>query len=73
MTVTDAAAALHVARVTLSKILNGSAGISADMALRLSKWFGTTPEMWLGLQTQYDLWQAESREQPVIEPLRKAA
>lgn len=73
MTVTDAAAALHVARVTLSKILNGSAGISADMALRLSKWFGTSPEMWLGLQTQYDLWQAESREQPVIEPLRKAA
>ncbi len=73
ITVTDAAAALHVARVTLSKILNGSAGISADMALRLSKWFGTSPEMWLGLQTQYDLWQAENREQPVIEPLRKAA
>lgn len=73
MTVTDAAAALHIARVTLSKILNGSAGISADMALRLSKWFGTSPDMWLGLQTQYDLWQAESREQPVIEPLRKAA
>jgi antitoxin HigA-1 len=72
MTVTDAAAALHIARVTLSKILNGSAGISADMALRLSKWFGTSPDMWLGLQTQYDLWQAESREQPVIEPLRKA-
>lgn len=73
MTVTDAAANLHIARVTLSKILNGSAGISADMALRLSKWFGTSPDMWLGLQTQYDLWQAESREQPVIEPLRKAA
>ena len=73
ITVTDAAAALHIARVTLSKILNGSAGISADMALRLSKWFGTSPDMWLGLQTQYDLWQAESKEQPVIEPLRKAA
>ena len=71
MTVT--AAALQVARVTLSKILNGSAGISADMALRLSQWLGTSPDLWLGLQTQYDLWQAEQRQRPMIEPMRKAA
>lgn len=73
MTVTDAAAALKVARVTLSKILNGNAGISADMALRLSQWLGTSPDLWLGLQVQYDLWQAEKLERPVIEPLRQAA
>lgn len=73
MTVTDAAAALQVARVTLSKILNGSAGISADMALRLAQWLGTSPDMWLGLQTQYDLWQAEQRKRPAIEPMRKVA
>lgn len=47
MTVTDAATALQVARVTLSKILNGSAGISADMALRLAQWLGTSPDLWI--------------------------
>lgn len=73
MTVTDAAAALHVARATMSKILNGSAGISAEMALRLSQWLGTTPDLWLGLQNQFDLWQASKQKRPVIEPLRKAA
>ena len=73
MTVTDAAAALQVARVTLSKILNGSAGISADMALRLAQWLNTSPDVWLGLQTEYDLWQAKQRQRPTIEPIRKAA
>lgn len=73
MTVTDAATALQVARVTLSKILNGSAGISADMALRLSQWLSTSPDLWLGLQTQFDLWQAGQRKRPAIEPIRKAA
>ncbi len=73
MTVTDAAEALQVARVTLSKILNGSAGVSADMALRLSQWLGTSPDLWLGLQNQYDLWQALQRQRPAIEPMRKAA
>jgi antitoxin HigA-1 len=60
MTVTEAASALYVARVTLSKILNGNAGISAEMALRLAKWLGTSPDLWMGLQTQYDLWQKSS-------------
>lgn len=73
MTVTDAAAALRVARVTLSKIVNGSAGISANMALRLAQWLGTSPDMWLGLQTQYGLWQAEQCKRPTMEPMRKAA
>jgi addiction module HigA family antidote len=73
LTVTEAAAALRVARVTLSKILNGNAGISADMALRLSQWLGTSPDLWMGLQAQFDLWRAGKRKRPAIKPLRKAA
>ena len=58
LTVTDAAAALGVSRKTLSAILNGRAGISPEMALRLSIAFNTTPESWLNQQSQYDLWVA---------------
>jgi addiction module HigA family antidote len=61
LTVTDAAAALGVSRKTLSAILNGRAGISPEMAVRLSMAFGTSAESWLNLQTQYDLWHAEKR------------
>jgi antitoxin HigA-1 len=61
LTVTDAAAALGVSRKTLSAILNGRAGISPEMAVRLSIAFGTSAESWLNLQTQYDLWHAEKR------------
>lgn len=59
LTVTDAAEALGVSRKTLSAILNGRAGISPEMAIRLSKAFGTSPESWLNQQMQYDLWVAE--------------
>ena len=59
ITVTDAAEALGVSRKTLSAILNGRAGISPEMAVRLSIAFGTSAESWLNLQTQFDLWQAE--------------
>ena len=52
---------LGVARRTLSALLNGHAGISPDMAIRLSKAFGRLPKSWLQLQLQYDLWQAEQR------------
>jgi antitoxin HigA-1 len=58
LTITDAAAALGVSRKTLSSILNGRAGISPEMALRLSIAFDTSPESWLNQQTQYDLWLA---------------
>jgi len=54
--VTEAARDLGVTRKTFSTILNGRAGISPEMALRLSKVFGRTPEGWLRLQLQYDLW-----------------
>ena len=58
LSVTEAAEALGVSRKTLSAILNGHAGISPEMALRLSMAFDTSPESWLNQQTQYDLWAA---------------
>ena len=59
LSVTDAAGALGISRKTLSSILNGRAGISPEMAIRLAKAFDTSPESWLSQQMQYDLWQAE--------------
>lgn len=73
MTVTAAAKELQISRVTLSKILNGQAGITAGMALRLSVWLGTSPDVWLGMQTQWDLWQAEQQPKPNIKPLERLA
>ena len=73
MTVTQAAKDLKVSRVTLSKVLNGKAGVTAGMALRLSAWLGTTPEVWLGMQTQWELWQAEQEPRPRIEPMVRVA
>lgn len=61
ITVTEAAAALGVSRKTLSAILNGRAGISPEMAVRLSIAFNTSAESWLNQQVQYDLWHAELR------------
>ncbi|MBI2997615.1 MAG: HigA family addiction module antidote protein [Deltaproteobacteria bacterium] len=61
LSVTEAAKALGVSRKTLSSILNGRAGISPEMAVRLSMAFDTTAESWLNQQVQYDLWQAERR------------
>jgi antitoxin HigA-1 len=57
--VTEAARALGVTRKTFSALLNGRAGISPEMALRLSKVFGRSPEGWLKLQLQYDLWKTK--------------
>ncbi|MDP2970267.1 MAG: HigA family addiction module antitoxin [Deltaproteobacteria bacterium] len=59
LSVTEAANALGVTRKTLSALLNGRSGISPEMAIRLSKVFGRTPEGWLRLQLQFDLWKTE--------------
>lgn len=59
VTVTDAAKALGVSRKTLSTVINGRAGISPEMAIRLSIAFDTSAESWLNQQMQFDLWQAE--------------
>jgi addiction module HigA family antidote len=62
LAVTTAAAHLRTTRVTLSRVLNGKAGISAAMAIRLSAALGTTPELCMNTQSQYDLWRARSRD-----------
>ena len=59
LTVTKAARALGVTRQTLNNLVNERAGVSPEMAIRLSKAFGSSPEVWLGIQMQYDLAQAE--------------
>ena len=65
LSVTATAEALGVSRKTLSSILNGHAGISPEMALRLSIAFDTTPESWLNQQIQYDLWVAKKSEKNI--------
>lgn len=61
LSVTKAAEGLGVTRQALSDLVNEKAGVSIDMAIRLSKAFGSTPETWLGMQTAWDLWQARDR------------
>lgn len=73
LTVTEAAEQLGVARVTLSRMINGHAAISADMAIRLSQWLGGTAEIWLRLQLQYDLWHAEKNSKIKIKPAQQLA
>ncbi len=61
LSVTRTAKGLGVTRQALSDLVNERAGISVEMAIRLSKAFGSTPETWLGMQTAHDLWQARDR------------
>ena len=72
LSVTEAAKQLGVSRVTLSRVLNGKAAISADMALRLHLWMGEnspSAESWLHQQADYDLWQAAQKGLPQVQPL----
>lgn len=73
MPVTKFAKHLGVSRVALSRLLNGNAGISAQMALKLSEALGTSPELWLNMQTQFDLWKASNEKRKKVLPLRVAA
>ena len=73
MPVGEAAKRLHVARSTLSRILNGRSALTAEMALRLSDAFGNEPRLWLDLQQQYDLWHASRRRRPRIGAFPRAA
>jgi antitoxin HigA-1 len=61
LTVTAAAKALGVTRKSLSELLNGKSGISAEMAIRLSIAFKTSAESWLSQQMQYDLWKVRKK------------
>ena len=65
LTVTRAAQGLGVTRQALSELVNERTGVSVEMAIRLSKAFGSTPETWLGMQMAYDLWQARERAREI--------
>ena len=67
--VTEVARHLRVTRPALSRVLNGKAGVSADMALRLAEAFKTEPDLWLRLQMQYDLWLASKKKRIKVKPL----
>jgi addiction module HigA family antidote len=74
MTVTDFAAHIGVARSTVTRVLNGSAGISADMSIRLAEALEQpTRDIWLKMQADYDFWQATQTRRKKIRPVRKAA
>ncbi len=69
VSVTAAAEHLGVTRAALSRILNGSAGISPDMALRLSEALATSPDLWIGMQMQFDLWRSSKKTRKKISRL----
>ena len=69
VTVTDAADRLGVTRVALSRVLNGAAGISPDMDLRLSKALSTTPGTWYAMQANYDMWKAQRSFRGKVRPI----
>ena len=69
ISVTDAAKSLGVTRKTLSELLNGKSGVSPSMALRLAIAFDSTPESWLNMQQQYDLYLA--RKNPALRRVKR--
>lgn len=75
ISVTDLAKELRLSRKTVSKILNERSAVTTDVALRLSRAFDTTPELWLNLQRNYDLWHTanETTDWQTIEPILKIA
>jgi len=66
MTVSEAARRMKVSRVQLSRLLNSRAAMTAEMAIRVALFTGTTPESWLTNQMQWDLWHASRRRRPAI-------
>ena len=71
--VPPAGGAAEVSRTTMSRVLNGRAGISADMSLRLSDALGTHAAFWSGMQMEYELWHASRKGRPKILPFHRAA
>jgi len=73
ISVTEAAIQLGVSRVALSRLINGKAGMSADMAIRLEAWMnGPSAESWVRMQADYDLWQARQKPRPNIKPIERS-
>ena len=71
LSVNEAAEQLGVSRVTLSRVINGRSAITAEMALRVGKWVGNGPEIWLRMQGQYDLWQAKKKGHPKVKRVKE--
>ncbi|MCD5973529.1 HigA family addiction module antitoxin [Pseudomonas quasicaspiana] len=67
--IAEMARRLHFSREMLSQVINGLSPISQDLAVRLERAGLSTARFWLGLQMNYDLWQAEHRQQPAVNPL----
>src|SRR5271167_546772 len=65
LSVTEGTKVLGVSRTTLSRLINGQAGVSPEMAIRLAKAFGATPDIWIRMQAAYDLAQARLREKDI--------
>ncbi len=70
LSVTEAAERLAMSRVALSRVLNGKAGISPDLAIRLEQAGVSTARAWLAMQANHDLWQAMQHKQPPIRALQ---
>ena len=74
ITIKDMADTLGVSRKTLSKIINERGSITPDMSLRLARAFDTSPDLWLNLQKNYDLWNAEntSKDWQKVKPIKQS-
>ena len=72
ISVTEFAKALNMSRVALSRVVNERAGVSAELAIRLSKALGSSPEVWLNMQQAYDLWHAQKKRRPRIARIEHA-
>ncbi|MCA2997899.1 MAG: HigA family addiction module antidote protein [Rhodocyclaceae bacterium] len=70
VTVTEFASRIGVTRVALSRVLNGKAGVSADMAVRLAAALGGSAQSWLHLQANFDLWNAEKSLKKVVSKIK---
>jgi addiction module HigA family antidote len=73
LTVSEFARRLRVSRVALSRVVNGRAAVSADMALRLAAALGGSAESWLQMQASHDLWKASRKPRPKVEPIKLSA
>jgi antitoxin HigA-1 len=73
MTVSEFAKRLRVSRVALSRVVNGRAAVSAELALRLAAALGGSAESWLSMQASFDLWHAQKSKRPRIDPVKFAA
>ena len=72
LSIAEAASRMHISRQTLHRILAERAALTPDMALRLGKFCGNGPDLWLGMQQAYDLWQAEDRLRAEIDSIETA-